>query len=836
MTDKISLKDIEALKSVLILTKKFFEKILIKKRKFNFKRIENKLEHLRENIDAEKPNIFNKYVKLVKKIRDGIQNEISSQIFFIFAHHGGIVIDDIGFCEFDLPKYASDKLLERMDLALENNMPLNLEIAVSCLEKLYYDFPEAFSKFREKFLKGRFQIINPSYSLPYNLIIGSESNIKQIEFGLKILDRMGLNCNFYYASESSVHPQLPQILKKFEIDYASLRSRLLGMNPTTISANIEWIGLDNTKIQAITNQAGLFTGEYFHGTFFQEIPNLLFQSVSFPFSDYILYSNIEDFVLSLPYQEEVWNVSKYNEVFGKFVLCSEFLRLTNKSGAFKFNRDSFYLGDNLFLEQKLFYHNKNCETLLISLEILNSMFNLNHSLEIEDKIKQLWKDLLITQTHDSYAVPFLHSGDYILQQLEKKELEKLQITRGKISLSELCIQIQQRIEKKAKELIYLILNKYFLKKPDNKKNQIPSYLFIVNPSPFSKKDLVSIPWNFKKSIQFNLQKQKNQSISYDLTDSHLEFIAEIPPVGYCIYEITSSETSPLIDQSLNFFYSVKVLSSKKAIEIRSKNKCIYKIEFKSKKPYNLTLINTIETNVKEKNVIKCKFKDKEFFIEILQYAGINRLEFYVDAKTINEIIIKPNFKFSETFINYPFGVEKTERESIQTLDFLLVKNDNESLLYIQKNSQKFKIDRSDSEISNEIKRGGLYEFAIVFSDEIDIRDAYFHSKSYFYNLFGIPLYNFKNSSERSNSYLSINNSIIVENIWTRKDNQFIRLFNPSEKLKQVKLSGPLIEKPIKEVNLRYKELSAIISEGFEMTPWEFKTFKIKKILEKVNMY
>lgn len=826
MTDKISLKDIDALKSVLSLTKKFFEKILIKKRKFNFKRIENKLEQLRENIEGNKPKIFNKYVKLVKKIRDGIQNEISSQIFFIFGHHGGIIINDIGFCEFDLPKYASDKLLERMDLALENNMSLNLEIAVSCLEKLFNDYPEEFSKFREKFLKGRFQIINPSYSLPYNLIIGSESNIKQIEFGLKILDRMGLNCNFYYASESSVHPQLPQILKKFEIDYASLRSRLLGMNPTTISANIEWTGLDNTKIQAIINQAGLFTGEYFHGTFFQEIPNLLFQSVSFPFNDYILYSNIEDFVLSLPYQEEIWNVSKHNDVFGKFVLCSEFLRLTEKSGTFKFNRDSFYLGDNLFLEQKLFYHNKSCETLLISLEIINSMFNIGHSIEIEDNIQQLWKNLLITQTHDSYAVPFLHSGDYFFQQLGKKELEKLQINRGEISISELCIQIQKRLEKKAKELIYSILDSY-LKKLSSKKNQIPCYLFIVNPSPFFKKDLVSIPWNFKKGIEFNLQNQKNKSISCDIKESQLEFIAEIPPVGFQIYELKPFESIPLKDQSNNYFYSVTILPSKKTIEIKFKNKCIYKMEFKSQNPYNLSLINHIETNIKKKYVIKCKFKNKEFVIEILQYTGINRLEFCVDAKTINEIIIKPNFKFSETFINYPFGVEKTERASIQTLDFLLVKNDYESLLYIQKNSQKFKIDHFSSEISNEIKREGLYEFAIMFSDGMDIKDAYSLSRSYFYNLFGIPLYDYQNLFEKSNSYISIENSII-ENVWTRKDNQFVRLFNPSEKLKHVKLSGSLIVEPVKEVNLRYKELRTINSEDFKMRPWEIKTIKIKR--------
>ncbi|MFO7797701.1 MAG: hypothetical protein R6W84_16270 [Promethearchaeia archaeon] len=826
MKDEISLKDIAALKSVLILTNKFFKKILIKKRKFNLKRIENQLKELESNLDQKTNDQLKKYKKLLKKIKNGIQNEISSQIFFILAHHGGIIIDDMGFCEFDIPKYAFDKLIEKMELALENNMPLNLEIAVSCLEKLNNDYPKKFSKFKEIFYKGRFQIINPSYSLPYNLIIGSESNIKQIEFGLNILNKIGLECNFFYASESSVHPQLPQILKNFEMKSASLRSRLLGMNPTSVSGNIDWIGLDNTKIQTITNQAGIFTGEYFHGTFFQEIPNLLFQSLSFPFNDYILYSNIEDFVLSLPYQEEVWNVSNYCEIFGNFILCSDFIELTEKRGSFKFIRDSFYLGDKIFVENRLFYHNKICETLLISIESLNSMFNLGHSIDIENDIQQMWKDLLITQTHDSYAVPFLHSGDYFIKQLEKEEREKLKINRGKVSISNFCLQIQKKIEKKGEELINTILKSY-LKELKIKDHQNPSHIFIVNPSPFLKRELVSIPWNFKINNDFKITNQKNEFIPYSLGNSDIEFIAEVPAFGYKIYDITFSKSIPLKHQDYDFDYSVKISNSKKTIEVRFKNKYSYKIEFNSKYPYTLEIIDYNETDFKEKYVIKGLFKNGEFFIEISQYKGINKLEFNLNAKLINEIIIKPNFKILETYINYPFGIEQTKRNNIQTLDFLLVKNNKLSLLYIQKSSQKFKIDHNKSEIHNEITGKGTYEFAILLNYKIDITEAYFQSKSYFYNLYGTFLSEFNEPMEKLKSFLSVSSSIMIENIWKREDNQFIRLFNPSEKLKKVKLDGLLISKHIEEINLKYRELGIIDPQDFDMKPWEIKTIKIK---------
>jgi len=825
MNTKISLEDVKALRSVISLVNIFSGKVLIKKRGLNLKRLERHLEELETSIHEKDNTTVKRYKRIVKIINNYIQNEINSQIFFIFGVHGGIIIDNIGFCEFDYPKYALDKLLEKMNLALENNMPLNLEIAISCLEILNNNYSKRFSKFKETFHKGKFQIINPTFSLPYNLIIGSESNIKQIELGLKVLAKMGLLCNIYYASESSVHPQLPQILKGFEIELASLRSRLLGMNPTAISGNIEWIGLDNTKIQTIANQSGLFTGEYFHGTFFQEIPNLLFQAVSFPFNDYILYSAIEDSVLSLPYQDEVWKVSNHNEIFGKFVLCSEFLKLTEMAGSFKFKRDSFYLGDYIFLEQKLFYYNKICETLLISLEALNSIFNFDNSIEIERIILNLWKDLLITQNHDAYAVPFIHSGDYSFQQLENNKLGKQPLTRGAISISELCIQILKKVELDCKSLILNLLQSY-LKELCQNDGQFPSHLLAINPCPFSNRAIVSIPWNFKDDTNFRLKNQKNELILYNLTDSKIEFIAEVPALGYVIYDLIQSKSVKLKKISNGYWYSVDISSSKKTIQITFKNTYSYDIEFNLEDPYVLNLVDYFENNLKQTYLIQGVFKNQEFTLEIIQYKGINRLEYNLDAKSIKGIVVKPKFNFSESFINYPFGVEKTKRKFIQSLDFLLIRNDNISLLYIQMNSQKFTIDQSSLKFCNEIKGNGFYKFAIILDNEINISKALIHSKSYFFNLYGLVLGEINPSVEKINSFLSVNSPIIIENIWKRAKDQFIRLFNPSNTLQKVKLRGSLIKHPIKEINLKYNELRIVNPQNFEMKAWEIKTIKL----------
>ena len=61
--------------------------------------------------------------------------------------------------------------------------------------------------------------------------------------------------------------------------------------------------------------------------------------------EYILYSCIEDFMNELPLKEEVWRVSNYSDLIGKFLLCSDAFQMINKEGEYKFSRDQFLIGD-----------------------------------------------------------------------------------------------------------------------------------------------------------------------------------------------------------------------------------------------------------------------------------------------------------------------------------------------------------------------------------------------------------------------------------------------------------------------------------------------------------
>ncbi|NVM03528.1 MAG: hypothetical protein HWN67_14460 [Candidatus Helarchaeota archaeon] len=816
--------DILALNKVIDLIKEFTDKNPIKKYKINYKRIKEKVNQIK--------NLKIKDIKEKKKLLEGIirkleliiRREFHPKIYFIVGGHGGVIIDDMGFCEFDSPKYAIDRLLEKMNLAIETQMPYNLEIAICCLDWLKRRFPKEFSEFLKLFKLGRFEIINPSYSQPYNLIIGTESNIKQFEYGLKVLKELGINCNIYYCSESSLHPQIPQILKGFEIQFSSLRTRLLGQTPTTNSGYIDWIGLDGIKIDTITDQTSVFNGEYWHGTFFREIPNLLFQAVARPFMKYVIYSSIEDYIMPQSYQEEVWRISRHSSIFGEFLLCSEFFKKIKKDGEFKFNRDNFSMGDYIFIPSDLFLNNKNCESYIISAEILNCILGLFNEQSDDLFFDELWKKLLLTQAHDNYAVPFIRTGDYTAQQLSVEEYNKLGLNNEKISISDLSCIIQKEIQDESINYIHknlVNLSRFLENSPDNSSDIIKN-LLIFNPSPFTRKDIFSIKLKIDKPSDLTLL--SDEKVEFQYKDSILKLIPEVPPLGYKIYSLIKKGTNT--SKAQNFLYSVRIREDNKAIEIKFHEKKICELSFKSRNDYELYLENYDKTNIEETNLIAGKIRNTKFQIKIRQYNNINRLEFFLDSNLLKEIVLIPAIKIKKSFLNYPFGIEETKRSNIQSLDFLWLKGERKGILFMQKNSQKFIIDRESFEVRNIINPNGKFEFAIAITDQDDTNSVSNHINSFQYKLLGVELNNNLKFSKKSQSFLSMQPSVSLINLWRRENNFYLRIFNPTNNKYQIKLVGPLVRNKLKEIDLNYKEIQSMPDNQIQIDPWKFKTILI----------
>lgn len=824
----LTIDDIKALEDIINLVKKFTDKNPLRKRNINYKSYKQKLGRLKSITNEDNQYKFDSFMNVLNKLKSIVRREVLPKLFFITGGHGGIIIDDIGFCEFDAPRFALKRLINKMNLAIETNMPYNIEIAISCLQWLKNRYPEEFSHFTQLFRDGRFEIINPTYSQPYNLIIGAESNIKQYEYGLKVLRQIKLECNIFYASECSQHPQIPQILKGFGINFCSLRTRLLGMCPTTISGNIDWIGLDYTKIQTITDQSGVFNGEYWHGTFFQEFPDLLFQAVSRPFINYLVYSSIEDFVVPLAYQESIWKVSKFSDIFGKFILCSEFFQLIEKDGEFKFKRDAFSLGDYIFIRGELFLNNKNCEINLIFAEIINCVLNFYHKGSSDSLIENLWKRFLLTQAHDNYAVPFVRNGDYSASQLSAEEFQKLKLNPNKIFISELSIKIQKEIQNQCKNFIVESLSKLAKHLGKNVINNNPDSfdILVFNPTAYIRHDIVSIPIHIENFSEMILEGDNGEFINFTYRNSTLKFISNVPSIGYKLYSLVKREgvknSAPIGD----FFYKINISEEKDAIEIYFKGNKICELQFDSKYDYKLEIFEHEQDSVEDRQIIHGRIRDDIFKMNIVQSSGVNRLEFSLDSKLLDSIILNPTLKVSETLINYPFGIEKTKRTQFQTLDFLWLKGKDKGLIYMQKNSQKFTINRGDFSVRNLIAGNGSCEFAIAITNNCTLDTAYYHTKSCLFKLFGIKINSIDSSVKRSQSYLSIKPPITLTNLWTRGNKSYLRVLNPNYKQNFVELSGLLIKRQLREIDLNYNELRPFENGKYKIGPWKILTLEI----------
>lgn len=799
ISDTITTEDLNALRKVLDSIEKFSKKIKIRRRPINFDKIRNKIN---ENLISNP----NELIRILRKLKSIIRSELAPEIYYIFAAHGGIIINDIGFCEFDFPHFAMERIIERMNLAITTRMPYGIEIAVSCLEWVKNNNPGQFSRFSELFRNGKFEIINPSYSQPYSLIVGAESNIKQFEYGIKVMKELGLNCNIYYASECSVHPQIPQILKGFRIDYGSLRTRLLGMTPTTPSGNIDWKGLDDTKIHAITDQSGTFNGEYWHGTFFEEIPNLLFQAVARPFMQYIVYSSLEDFVMPMENNEEVWRISKFIDIFGKFIACSEFFTLTKKNGEFKFPRDQFMLGNYIFFPSELYLTNKNCESRILLLEVVNSIIGLFQEESLEDLIEDMWKKYLLTQAHDNYAVPFIGNGDYSRQQLNDEELNKLDFPKKHHIISELSVDLQKKIIAECDSLILETMDKLAsnLVNESNKNEERKTVILVFNPTIYDRRDIVEIP-----SEQANIR-----------------FIDEVPSLGYKIFPLDSIYQEQNPENQEDFHYNVTLSEDYNSIEVHFKDNKMYELSFETKSDYSLELIENKRNSVEETWFFQGNIMNDYFKLKIIRYIGVNRLEFELQAKFLKGIVLKPSIKIKRSLINYPFGIEETKRTEIQTLDFLWLISDKKGILFSQKNSQKFSIDRENFEIKNIIYRDGFYNFSIAITKKQSLYLAHKYTKLFNNKLIGIRFEGLPGLEQFSKKFLKVNTPNVLINMWRRGPKIYLRILNASSEQTPVLFGGSIKFHDSKVIDFKYNELEPFENGKYILKPWKILTVKI----------
>lgn len=161
------------------------------------------------------------------------------------------------------------KRIERNLRSLEKvaDLRLTYQIAAVDMESIARDFPEVAEKMKYWHQQGRLDFVGGSFSQPHMQGIGSESNWRQFEWGVKFFnDFFGKQIKLHGRQETALHQQISQILKKNGFEMISMpifpwsleiiegsfefTSCHLGTNFMRSNEFVEAVSLDGTSLPA----------------------------------------------------------------------------------------------------------------------------------------------------------------------------------------------------------------------------------------------------------------------------------------------------------------------------------------------------------------------------------------------------------------------------------------------------------------------------------------------------------------------------------------------------------------------------------------------------------
>ncbi|MDD1778068.1 MAG: hypothetical protein LUQ65_07845, partial [Candidatus Helarchaeota archaeon] len=198
----------------------------------------------------------------------------------------------------------------------------------------------------------------------------------------------------------------------------------------------------------------------------------------------------------------------------------------------------------------------------------------------------------------------------------------------------------------------------------------------------------------------------------------------------------------------------------------------------------------------------------------------------LESNSLKEIILTPVIPIEKSIINYPFGIEETQRSRIETLDFLWLRGEKQGLLFLIKNSQRFIINRKNFAIRNLISSNGRFEFAIAVTEENALHNTVELLNAFQFRLMGIKLPENYEYSKTSDSFLSIAKPLTLINLWRRQKQTYLRLFNPSQQGQSINIQGIFVKTQMQETDLNYNNVRVIHNGYSKLDPWKILTLKL----------
>ena len=587
------------------------------------------------------------------------------------------------------------------------DLKINYQFSGVEMEDMARDFPEVIEEMRMWAKKGKLGFVGGTYSQPHLHVFGSESSLRQFEYGLEVFRRIfGHKIITYARQETGLHQQLPQILNAFGYKFSVVPAFYWALRFIEGSPFPEIIG--NVYSQSFI-QGEEFT--YWQGLDQSEILLYLKSSSHNKKEDELrdLFHSPE-LSINFPDMREV-DEDRYEQERkkGDFYLLDEALEEQMQiypatSRAKLYTHWSYIEG---MWAEALSRKNKKAEVKAVQAEAMEAMALLSGEgiKGTRKKIDRIWKSILTSQHHDIYWIE--------VTDLKKKALSWL----------DEAIRSSEKIIEEAQNKIVTKIDT---------RNEEGKVLVVFNTLPEERKGIVKA----KTEGDVEIVTGENEELPTQRIENNLSFVDTLPAFGYKVYGLRKAKSSmkkgdsedhgfenqyykakiredglfesiiekssgeELLDTNAYLGGEIKGQIRGKEASIRDQGKVTRIEEGRVGKFIEVKgMLDTIEYT--ERIVLCHKLPTIDVSLEF-RFEGNEVGDFHIDESKLN--IYWP-VQRGDIFYDIPFGIEEgREKRPLFAINWLDVSSDKCGLTYINKGTPKHWV--RNGVIANVIAWGG----------------------------------------------------------------------------------------------------------------------------------
>ena len=446
-----------------------------------------------------------------------------------------------------------DNLIEMLNIAGKNPEYTFLIEQAILLDVFWERFPHHRAELRKLAREGRLEISPGMYCMPDMNMPTGESLIRQAMYGRRsVRKKLGIvPVTAWMADCFGHHAQLPQIMKKCGYRYYAFTR---GADKLGRKTEFYWRGIDSTKILAhwmfmaysslsLQNEAGVPKSEasILEKVNLEAISDRLEKAKRSATGKHVLVPHGEDFqmpVQNAPRTVKIWNRRNRDAVL-RFSTSSKFFESVQRDNepletvATEFN--PVFQGvtsSRIRLKQ----WNRALEAKILSAENLSTIAHYCGLPFPAEDLDKCWKRILVNQFHDILPGTLVDEAWQEAAELARRTKEDLDGI------------IQERLDYISRRL------------PEQEKHRIR--ILVYNPLSWARKDIVEVKLSISKSGVKGLRVFDSESkeipsqlasveyylpyqgVKDDIKQADVLFGAELPPLGWCVFEIEMSNGRP----------------------------------------------------------------------------------------------------------------------------------------------------------------------------------------------------------------------------------------------------------------------------------------------------